>query len=156
MYECRILRAARVQNKAFNFFRIIRRPYVSRTIPGTGTRYRVFIESSSLQQVPRSCCCTRRVTPLESTHGHHLPARAAPARAVRGRCFDPKSAATAPGCGECSASPDRASCRLGRIKLGLTAAALLQYEGFVDNSFLAMAHTSTASSAPDAVPRVPG
>ena len=73
-------------------------------IPGTGTMYQVFIASSSSQQVPRSYCCTKRVTPLESSHGHHHPARAASARADRGRCFDPKRAATAPGCRACSAS----------------------------------------------------
>ena len=43
---------------------------------------------------------------LESSHGHHLPTRAASARAARGRCFDPKRAAPAPGCRACSASPD--------------------------------------------------
>ena len=100
-------------------------------IPGTGTRYQVpgiyskqqfaaFIHSLQVTiktnllaelKVPRSYCCTKRVTPLESSHGH-LPTRAASARAVRGRCFDPKRAATAPGCRACSASPDRASCRL--------------------------------------------
>ena len=46
------------------------------------------------------------MTLLESSHGHHLPTRAASARAARGRCFDPKRAATAPGCGACSASPE--------------------------------------------------
>ena len=44
--------------------------------------------------------------PLESSHGHHLPTRAVSARAARGRCFDPKRAATAPGCRACSASPE--------------------------------------------------
>ena len=58
----------------------------------------------SLQQVPRLYCTKKRVTPLESSHGHHLPARAASARAARRRCFDPKRAATAPGCTKCSAS----------------------------------------------------
>ena len=56
---------------------------------------------------PRSYCCMKRVTPLESSHRHHLPTRAASARAARGRCFDPKQAATAPGCRACSASPER-------------------------------------------------
>ena len=68
--------------------------------------YQVFVASSSSQQVPRSYCCTKRVTPLESSHGHHLPTRAASARAVRGRCFGPKRAATALGCRACSASPE--------------------------------------------------
>ena len=44
--------------------------------------------------------------PLESSHGHHLPTRAAYACAACGRCFDPKRAATAPGCRACSASPE--------------------------------------------------
>ena len=73
-------------------------------IPGTGTMHQVFIANSCSQQVPRWYCCTKRVTPLESSHGHHHPARAASARADRGRCFDPKRAATAPGCRACSAS----------------------------------------------------
>ena len=46
------------------------------------------------------------MTPLESSHGHHVSTRAASARVARGRCFDPKRAATAPGCGACSASPE--------------------------------------------------
>ena len=75
-------------------------------IPGTGTMYQVFIASSSSQQVPRSYCCTKRVTALESSHGHRLPTRVASARAARGRCFDPKRAAAAPGCRACSASTE--------------------------------------------------
>ena len=46
------------------------------------------------------------MTPLESSHGHHLQTRAASARAARGRCFDPKRTATAPGYKACSASPE--------------------------------------------------
>ena len=84
--------------------------YTETTRTTCDTRYRymyqVFIASSSSQQVPRSYCCTKRVTPLQSSHGHHLPTRAASARAARGRCFDPKRAATAPGCRACSASPE--------------------------------------------------
>ena len=57
----------------------------------------------SLQHVPRSHYCTKKVTPLESSHGHHLPARATSARAARGRCVGPERAATAPGCRACSA-----------------------------------------------------
>ena len=68
----------------------------------------------SLQQVPRSYCCTKKITPLESSHGHHLLARAASARAGRGRCFDPKRAATAPGCIACSASREH---RVGSLLL---------------------------------------
>ena len=75
-------------------------------VPRTRYRYQVFIASSSSPHVPRSYCCTKRVTPLESSHGHHLPTPAASARAVLGRCFDPKRAATAPGCRAFSASPE--------------------------------------------------
>ena len=78
------------------------------TTPTTyDTRYRYhepgIIASSSSQQVPRSYCCTKRVTPFESSH---LPTSADSAHAARGRCFDPKRAATAPGCRACSASPE--------------------------------------------------
>ena len=68
-----------------SLFRNIRRAHV----PRTRYRYQVFIASSSSQQVlvPRSCCCMKRVTPLESTHGHHLASRAASARAARGRVY---------------------------------------------------------------------
>ena len=73
-----------------------------------GTRYlygsSLYCCRWSLQQVPRLHCCAKKVTPLESSQGHHLPARAASASAARGRCFDPKRAATAPGCRACSAS----------------------------------------------------
>ena len=79
---------------------MIRRPHLPRT------RYQVLYSSSS-QQVPRSYCCTKRLTPLESSHGHHLPARAASARAARGRRFDPKRPATTSGCRACSASRER-------------------------------------------------
>ena len=110
--------------QAFNLFvYIIRRPHVT----GTRYRYQVFIASSSSQQVPQSCCCTTRVTPLESSHGQHLPTRAASARAARGRRFDPKRTATAPGCRACSVSPEhRAGSNSGSQQQ--------QYEGLVDNS----------------------
>ena len=83
----------------------------TRSTNSTGTRYLYSSNSlyccrcTKLQQVPRSCCTKKKVTPLESIHGH-LPARAASARAARGHCFDPKRAATAPGCRACSASPE--------------------------------------------------
>ena len=85
LYECRILCAALGTNK-HDFF--------SYDTDGDHTyhAYQVLYSSSSyccrciLLQVPRSCCCTKRVMPLESSHGHHLPARAASARAARGRC----------------------------------------------------------------------
>ena len=93
-------------------------------VPRTRYRYQVFIASSSSQQVlvPRSYCCTRRVSPLESSHGHHLLMRAASARAARGRCFDPKRAATAPGCRACSASPEH---RVGSLLIGQDQTCLL-------------------------------
>ena len=52
-------------------------------VPCTKCRCQVFIASSSSQQVPRSYCCTKMVKPLESSHGHHLPARAASACSSR-------------------------------------------------------------------------
>ena len=98
---------------------MIRRPHVPRT------RYQLtrYLHSSSSdccrcsrQQVHRSYCCMKKVTPLESSHGHHLPTRAASARAARGRCFDSKRAATAPGCRACSASPEH---RVGSLLLAI-------------------------------------
>ena len=79
------------------------------------TRYQVFIQQQFVLLPPAAVVYSRypdrtavrkRVTPLESSHGHHLPTRAASARAVRGRCFGPKRAATALGCRACSASPE--------------------------------------------------
>ena len=89
---------------SIRFFRIIR---TTRTT--YDTRYRDHVPgiySISSQQVPRSYCCTKRVMPLESSHGHHLPIRAASVRAARGRWCGPKRAATAPGWGARSASPE--------------------------------------------------
>ena len=106
LYERRILCAGPCKNKHFASFRIIRRPRVSRMMPGTSTMYQVFIGSRSSQPVPRSYCCTKRATPLESSHGHHLPTRAASAHTARGRCYDPKRVAAVPGCRACSASPE--------------------------------------------------
>ena len=76
------------------------------------TRYQVFIQQQFVLLPPAAVVYSRypdrtavrkRVTPLESSHGHHLPTRVASARAARERCFDPKRAATAPGCRACSA-----------------------------------------------------
>ena len=100
------------KNKHFTFFVLcVRRPHV----PRTRYRYQVFMARSTSQLVPRSYCCTKRVTPLESSHDHHLPTRAASARAARGPCFDPKRAATAPGCRVRSASPEH---RVGSLLMG--------------------------------------
>ena len=129
------------KNKHFVFFRMIRRPHVPRT------RYQVFIQQSNIsyccrctpQQVPRWCCCTKKVPLLESSHGHHLPARAGSARAARGRCFDPKRAAMAPGCRACSASREHRVGSLlivSMIKLRLTAAVV----GGARRQLLTMAH----------------
>ena len=108
----------------------------------------------SLQQVPRSHCCTIKVTPLESSHGHHLPARASPARAARGRRFDPKRAATAPECRACSAIREHRVGSLFGLDQTQAHSSKQQYGELVDNSSRWL--TSTASSAPDAVLRVPG
>ena len=53
----------------------------TRTTFDTRHRYQVFIKSISSQQVPRSYCYTKRVTPLESSHDRHLPTGGASARA---------------------------------------------------------------------------
>ena len=72
----------------------------------------IFVYSSSwLYSKADTHCCTKRVAPLESIHGHNLPACAASEHAARGRYFDPKRAATASGCRTCSASRDhRVDC----------------------------------------------
>ena len=90
------------QKHAFHFFRMIRRPHVPRTryfTAAVGTAAAVVY--STYRDRTRT---KKKVTPLESSHCHHRPARAASARAARGRRFDPKRAATAPGCLACSAS----------------------------------------------------
>ena len=154
LYECRILCAARVETSiSLFFFRILRRPHVPHTSIRYG--YQVFLASSNSQQVPRSFCCTKRLSPLKLSHGHHVSARAASARAARGRCFDPKRAATAPGCRACSASRDH---RVGflLIIVGQDQTQTAAAARGARRQLPTMAHTSTASSAPDAVPRLPG
>ena len=103
-------------------------------VPCTKCRCQVFIASSSSQQVPRSYCCTKMVKPLESSHGHHLPTRAASARAARGRCFDPTSGDGTRMKGVLGES--RASCRLSIYSRAGSNSGLeqQQYEGLVDNS----------------------
>ena len=149
-----------VKKQAFHFFRIMRRPHVPCMIPGTGTRYQVFIASSRSQQVPRSYCCTKRVTPIESSHGHHLPTHAASARAARGRCFDPKRAATAPGCRACSESLAHRVWLSSWARLS-SGSQQQQYSTSIPISVYELTTrrrqvltrwlTSTASSRPDAV-----
>ena len=106
MYERRILCAALGKTSIFFFSydtETTRTTYQYQ-VPGIYTAaVRTATAVRSLQQVPRSCCA-KEVTPLDSSGGHHLPARAASARAAHGRCFDPQRAATAPGCRACSAS----------------------------------------------------
>ena len=71
------------------------------------TRYEVlysYSSSTELYWYPDRTRTKKKVTPLESSHRHHRPARAASARAVRGRRFDRKREATAPACRACSAS----------------------------------------------------
>ena len=80
-----------MSEQAFHFFRIIQTPHLTRT----RYRYQVFIANSSSQQVTLSHCCTKRVTPLKSSHGHHLSRRAASARATCGRRVDTLQATTA-------------------------------------------------------------
>ena len=84
LYECRILCAARVETSiSLFFFRILRRPHVPHTSIRYG--YQVFLASSNSQQVPRSFCCTKRLSPLKLSHGHHVSTRAASARAEAAR-----------------------------------------------------------------------
>ena len=96
--------------QGFIYFRMVRRRHVhiSYHVPGIYTAASSsYCCRRSLQQVPRSYCAKKKVTPSEQSHGHHLPARAASARGARGRCFDLKRAATAPRCRACSASRTR-------------------------------------------------
>ena len=106
-------------------FRITRRP----DVPRTRYPYHVFIleSSSNSQQIPRSYCCTKRVTPLESSHGH-LPNKCRFCARNSRTLFRPRASADRTRMhgvlGE-----SRASCRLsyyyeGRIKLRRTAATV--------------------------------
>ena len=123
------------QKYAFNVFRMIRRPHV----PPTGTRY-LYSSSSlcccrcSLHQVSRWYCTKKRLTWLESSHGHHPPTRAASVRAARGRCFDAKRAVTAPGCRGCSASLEHRVGSLVGQDQTQSGSQQQQYEELVDNS----------------------
>ena len=122
------------QKQAFHVSRMIRRPHV----PRTGTRYlcsnSLYCCRCRLQQVPQSYRTKRRVMPLESSHGHHLPARAASVRAARGHCFDPKRASTTPGCRACSASRERRVGSLVGQNQTQSGSKQHQYEELVDNS----------------------
>ena len=83
---------------------MIRRPHDTYQVPGIYTAAVRAAAAVIYTRYPDRTAVRKRVTPFETSHDHHLPARAASARAARGRCFDPKRAATAPGCMACSAS----------------------------------------------------
>ena len=95
-----------------------------------GIRYQVFIASSSSQQVPRSYCCTARVTPLELSHGHHVSTRAASARAARTQASGDGTRMQG------MLGVSRAWCRLCiNSRAGSNSGSQQQqYEGLVDNS----------------------
>ena len=143
---------ARLHVKTRNsLYRTIRRPEV----PRTRYRYHVFVASSTSHQIPLSDCRTKRVTPLKSSHGYHIPTRADSARAARGRCVESKR----------RRHPDAGRARrvqrivsalyyyYGRIKLRLTA----EVRGAC-KQVLTMVHTHPPHHSPPlgAVPRVPG
>ena len=116
------------QKHAFHFFRTIRRPHQTRN----HTKYCIAAVSTAAavvysRHIDRTRTKKKKVTPLESSHRNHRPARAASARAARERCFDPTRAATTPGCRACSASREhRVGSLWGRIKLRLTATAVVR------------------------------
>ena len=101
------------QNAHLMIFHMIRRQHQTRAhiryheyhVPG----YQVLYSSSTAaaavySRYPDRTRTNKKVTPLESSHRHHRPGRAATARAARERCFDPKRAATAPRFGARSGS----------------------------------------------------
>ena len=144
-----------MSKQAFHLFRIVRRPHVPRT------RYRCQVFIRSKQQFAAGTSIVLLYEKGDAVRIEPRPpspnaCRAASPRAARGRCFDPKRAATAPGCRAYSASREH---RVGSLlivgqdqTLWLTAAAVR----WDRRQLQTMAYTSTASSAPDAVPRVPG
>ena len=81
-----------------------------------------------LLQVPRWYGCVKRVTSLESSHGHHLPVWAVSMRAPLRRGFDPKRPVTPPPC-RASSSSFRVGCYLASAKklLSLFVAAVLVF-----------------------------
>ena len=118
-------------------------------------------------QYPDCTRTTKHVTPLESSYSHHRPARVAFARAPRGRCFGPKPETTAPGCRTCSRE-SMASFQLSGwamsdsfIYIYMFAATKVRIFRYMScQSDLAESTgrwlTSTKSSLPNAVARVPG
>ena len=105
-----LMRASMAKTRISSFF-MIRRQHQTRAhiryheyhVPG-------YLYSSSTapaavySRYPDRARTNENMTPLESSHRHHRPGRAASARAARGRCFDPKRAATAPKFGARSGS----------------------------------------------------
>ena len=90
------------------FVRVIKRPHRHETINAAYEAWysRSSSSSTELYWYPDRTRTKKKVTPLQSSHRHHRPARAASARAARGQRFDPKREATAPGCRARSASRD--------------------------------------------------
>ena len=136
-----------MSKQAFHLFRIVRRPHVPRT------RYRCQVFIRSKQQFAAGTSIVLLYEKGDAVRIEPRPpspnaCRAASPRAARGRCFDPKRAATAPGCRACSASPEHRAGSLLIVgqdqTLRLTAAAVREAR----RQLLTMAHASTASSAP--------
>ena len=74
------------QKQAF-YFRMIRRPHVPRTkykVPDTYTTTICTAAGAVYSTYPDRTAVRKKLTPLESRYGSHLPARAASARADRG------------------------------------------------------------------------
>ena len=123
---------------SISLFRIIRIPRVPRTsyyiryryhVPGTYSKQQFAAGNPTVLLYEKGDAV--RIEPRPPS-----PNTCASARAARGRCFDPKPAATAPGCRACSASPDRASCRLSiNNRAGSSSGSQQQQcQGLVDNS----------------------
>ena len=94
-----------MSKQAFHLFRIVRRPHVPRT------RYRCQVFIRSKQQFAAGTSIVLLYEKGDAVRIEPRPpspnaCRAASPRAARGRCFDPKRAATAPGCRAYSASPE--------------------------------------------------
>ena len=88
------------------FVRVIKRPHRHETINAAYEAWysRSSSSSTELYWYPDRTRTKKKVTPLQSSHRHHRPARAASARAARGRCFDPERPPAAPGFRASSAS----------------------------------------------------
>ena len=74
------------------YLRMIRRLHVPRTkcqVPGIYTAAVHTAAGVVYSTYPYRTAVRKKLTPLESSYGHHLPARAASARANPGGCFNP-------------------------------------------------------------------